>query len=157
MAQVSVDRCCRLQAKTSNLDFSHSLIPLYLSLDSWSCFNEEVFFNHNLKKTITLISVYLFPSFNYPCNLRNFISFSHGASFKLNLIPVFGILIGITACDEQINKIYRLTRDINIKILLLTKKHSQIDEDMSLIFGKADLTYSTWNIKWNKQCYRNAM
>lgn len=143
MAQVSVDRCCRLQAKTSNLDFSHSLIPLYLSLDSWSCFNEEVFLNHNLKKTITLISVYLFPSFNYPCNLRNFISFSHGASFKLNLIPVFGILIGITACDEQINKIYRLTRDINIKILLLTKKHSQIDEDMSLIFGKADLTYST--------------
>ena len=98
---------------------------------------------HNLKKTITLISVYLFPSFNYPCNRRNFISFSHGASFKLNLIPVFGILIGITACDEQINKIYRLTRDINIKILLLTKKHSQIDEDMSLIFGKADLTYST--------------
>lgn len=157
MAQVSVDRCCRLQAKTSNLDFSHSLIPLYLSLDSWSCFNEEVFLNHNLKKKITLISVYLFPSFNYPCNLRNFISFSHGASFKLNLIPVFGILIGITACDEQINKIYRLTRDINIKILLLTKKHSQIDEDMSLIFGKADLTYSTWNIKWNKQCYRNAM
>ena len=146
MAQVSVDRCCRLQAKTSNLDFSHSLIPLYLSLDSWSCFNEEVFLYHNLKKTITLISVYLFPSFNYPCNLRNFISFSHGASFKLNLIPVFGILIGITACDEQINKIYRLTRDINIKILLLTKKHSQIDEDMSLIFGKADLTYSTWNI-----------
>lgn len=143
MAQLSVDRCCRLQAKTSNLDFSHSLIPLYLSLDSWSCFNEEVFFNHNLKKTITLISVYLFPSCNYPCNLRNFISFSHGASFKLNLIPVFGILIGITACDEQINKIYRLTRDINIKILLLTKKHSQIDEDMSLIFGKADLTYST--------------
>lgn len=143
MAQVSVDRCCRLQAKTSNLDFSHSLIPLYLSLDSWSCFNEEVFLNHNLKKTITLISVYLFPSFNYPCNLRNFISFSHGASFKLNLIPVFGILIGITACDEQINKIYRLTRDINIKILLLTKKHSQIDEDMSLIFGKADLTNST--------------
>lgn len=143
MAQLSVDRCCRLQAKTSNLDFSHSLIPLYLSLDSWSCFNEEVFLNHNLKKTITLISVYLFPSFNYPCNLRNFISFSHGASFKLNLIPVFGILIGITACDEQINKIYRLTRDINIKILLLTKKHSQIDEDMSLIFGKADLTYST--------------
>lgn len=143
MAQVSVDRCCRLQAKTSNLDFSHSLIPLYLSLDSWSCFNEEVFLNHNLKKTITLISVYLFPSFNYPCNLRNFISFSHGASFKLNLIPAFGILIGITACDEQINKIYRLTRDINIKILLLTKKHSQIDEDMSLIFGKADLTYST--------------
>lgn len=143
MAQVSVDRCCRLQAKTSNLDFSHSLIPLYLSLDSWSCFNEEVFLYHNLKKTITLISVYLFPSFNYPCNLRNFISFSHGASFKLNLIPVFGILIGITACDEQINKIYRLTRDINIKILLLTKKHSQIDEDMSLIFGKADLTYST--------------
>ena len=146
MAQVSVDRCCRLQAKTSNLDFSHSLIPLYLSLDSWSCFNEEVFWNHNLKKTITLISVYLFPSFNYPCNLRNFISFSHGASFKLNLIPASGILIGITACDEQINKIYRLTRDINIKILLLTKKHSQIDEDMSLIFGKADLTYSTWNI-----------
>ena len=143
MAQVSVDRCWRLQAKTSNLDFSHSLIPLYLSLDSWSCFNEEVFLYHNLKKTITLISVYLFPSFNYPCNLRNFISFSHGASFKLNLIPVFGILIGITACDEQINKIYRLTRDINIKILLLTKKHSQIDEDMSLIFGKADLTYST--------------
>lgn len=143
MAQVSVDRCCRLQAKTSNLDFSHSLIPQYLSLDSWSCFNEEVFLYHNLKKTITLISVYLFPSFNYPCNLRNFISFSHGASFKLNLIPVFGILIGITACDEQINKIYRLTRDINIKILLLTKKHSQIDEDMSLIFGKADLTYST--------------
>ena len=143
MAQVSVDRCCRLQAKTSNLDFSHSLIPLYLSLDSWSCFNEEVFLYHNLKKTITLISVYLFPSFNYPCNLRNFISFSHGASFKLNLIPVFGILIGITACDEQINKIYRLTRDINIKILLLTKKHSQIDEDMSLIFGKADLTNST--------------
>ena len=143
MAQVSVDRCCRLQAKKSNLDFSHSVIPLYLSLDSWSCFNEEVFLNHNLKKTITLISVYLFPSFNYPCNLRNFISFSHGASFKLNLIPVFGILIGITACDEQINKIYRLTRDINIKILLLTKKHSQIDEDMSLIFGKADLTYST--------------
>lgn len=157
MAQVSVDRCWRLQAKTSNLDFSHSLIPLYLSLDSWSCFNEEVFLYHNLKKTITLISVYLFPSFNYPCNLRNFISFSHGASFKLNLIPVFGILIGITACDEQINKIYRLTRDINIKILLLTKKHSQIDEDMSLIFGKADLTYSTWNIKWNRQCYRNAM
>lgn len=157
MAQLSVDRCCRLQAKKSNLDFSHSVIPLYLSLDSWSCFNEEVFLNHNLKKTITLISVYLFPSFNYPCNLRNFISFSHGASFKLNLIPVFGILIGITACDEQINKIYRLTRDINIKILLLTKKHSQIDEDMSLIFGKADLTYSTWNIKWNKQCYRNAM
>lgn len=112
MAQVSVDRCCQLQAKTSNLDFSHSLIPLYLSLDSWSCFNEEVFLYHNLKKTITLISVYLFPSFNYPCNLRNFISFSHGASFKLNLIPVFGILIGITACDEQINKIYRLTRDI---------------------------------------------
>lgn len=143
MAQVSVDRCCRLQAKTSNLDFSHSLIPLYLSLDSWSCFNEEVFLYYNLKKTITLISVYLFPSFNYLCNLRNFISFSHGASFKLNLIPVFGILIGITACDEQINKIYRLTRDINIKILLLTKKHSQIDEDMSLIFGKADLTYST--------------
>ena len=142
MAQVSVDRCCRLQAKTSNLDFSHSLIPLYLSLDSWSCFNEEVFLYHNLKKTITLISVYLFPSFNYPCNLRNFISFSHGASFKLNLIPVFGILIGITACDEQINKIYRLTRDVQHQNLLLTKKHSQIDEDMSLIFGKADLTYS---------------